>query len=301
MADTSLFIPSLKDKFVDYRQEIWGDSFSWSWLRKPSEVKYLVIHHSVTDHDATPDDIALYHKARGFKGIGYHFIITSDGKVWYVGDVGTARANVANMNEQVIGICMVGDFTKHLPSDEQITSAHLLCKFFIDQPQWPNANNWDDVVAHKQLDSTACPGTSWDKTQEGDMWWRIKTGTIYSEQEKPDNVEQATNDTTITAHEDFINDLNEILKLPLGNDSTIKILTRATELAVIETNHKNMKEKYDNLLIDLSKTLDVSEINETNVKSTVKLLVVGNIDGKLGGWDLVLLGIKELFKRKEVK
>ncbi|MDD5146814.1 MAG: N-acetylmuramoyl-L-alanine amidase, partial [Candidatus Pacebacteria bacterium] len=107
MSDTPLHIPPLvkRGKWVDYRMPIWGNSFTWSWERRPDEVKYVVIHHSVTKHEATPDDIALLHKARGWGGIGYHFVVTKDGTVYYVGDLGTARANVLNLNEQVIGIC----------------------------------------------------------------------------------------------------------------------------------------------------------------------------------------------------
>jgi len=189
MANTPLTINELGNKFVDYRDPIWGDSYNWSWNRKSTEIKYLVIHHSVTAHEATPDDIALLHKARGWGGIGYHFVITKDGMVYYVGDVGTARANVADMNEQVIGICLIGDFTKHLPSDEQIISCHKLCKFFLfSAPSIPNVKGWDDVVGHKELQATQCPGTSWDKSQSGDMWWRIKTGTPYTppEESQPD-------------------------------------------------------------------------------------------------------------------
>jgi len=298
MSDTPLFIPDLKDRFVDYRKDIWGDSFNWSWNRKTTEIKYLVIHHSASIHEGTPDDIALFHKARGWGGVGYHFIITKDGKVWYVGDIGTARANVANMNEKVIGICLIGDFTEYLPSDEQIESTHLLCKFLLEQPQWPNIKDWDDVVGHKELDATACPGDSWDKSQEGDMWWRVKTGTIYSKPEQSDDVEQVTNDTAITAHEKFIGDLNEILKLPFGNDSTIKILTRTSELAAIEVNHKPLKEKHDDLLAELGKMLNLSEINETNVKQAVKALILDDLKGSLTKWEYINVLIKEILNIK---
>ena len=294
MADTTLFIPDLKDRFVDYRKDIWGDSFTWSWERKPTEVKHLVIHHSASDHDATPDDIALFHYLRGWSGIGYHYIVTEDGKVWYVGDVSTARANVANMNEKVIGICMVGNFTKHLPSDEQIKSTHLLCKFFIEQPQWPSLNDWSSVVGHKELDNTACPGDSWDKEQEGDMFWRIKTGTVYNPEDQEEDVEQATNDIEITTYERLICDLNEILKLPLGNDSFVKVLSRATELAIIENNYKILKEKHDSLLDDLGKMLNVSEINETTVKEAVKGLILDDLKGSLTKWEYIEVLIKEL-------
>ena len=50
--------PNLKGyKFNDYRQEIWGNSFTWSWERKLGEVQYLAIHHTATAKNATPDQI----------------------------------------------------------------------------------------------------------------------------------------------------------------------------------------------------------------------------------------------------
>ena len=184
MADTPLTIPSLvnRGKWHDYRKDIWGDSFNWNWVRLWKQLKYVVMHHSVTKHEATPDDIALLHKARGWAGIGYHFVITKDGMVHYVGDISTARANVANMNEQVIGVCLVGDFTKHLPSDEQIRSAHDLCKFFFfEAPSLPTLKEWDQLVGHKNLDATACPGLSWPV----DMRDRIIKRLIYTPQPTP--------------------------------------------------------------------------------------------------------------------
>lgn len=174
MANTPLTIPTLlqEKKWNDYRDEIYGDSYNWAWNRKTTEVKYVVIHHSVTTHDATPDDVALLHKARGWLGIGYHFVITKDGVVYYVGDVGTARANVLDLNEQVIGICLIGDFTKFLPSAYQVHSAHLLTKWFLEQKQvWPNLKL---LVGHKDLTPTACPGSNWPNDLksriENDFW-----------------------------------------------------------------------------------------------------------------------------------
>lgn len=179
-ADTPLTIPGAK--FMDYRDGIWGDSYNWSWNRQLSQVQYLVIHHTVTSHDATPDDIALLHRARGWGGIGYHFVIVKDGTIYYVGDIGTARANVANMNEKVIGIAMVGDFTKHLPSDEQIISAHILTNFLVhNYPNLETIKSWDNLVGHKKLRATACPGSSWPV----DMRERIINKVPYTPPPKP--------------------------------------------------------------------------------------------------------------------
>lgn len=198
-----------RGKWHDYRDEIWGDSFNWSWVRPWNQLKYLVIHHTVTSHDATPQDIALLHKARGWAGIGYHFVITKDGVVHYVGDISTARANVLNKNEQVIGITMVGDFTKHLPSDDQIISAHDLCKFFLTEtPSLPTLASWSQVVGHKDLQATACPGTSWPN----DMRDRIINRIPYTPQPTPEPEPEPTPEPTPEPPK-IITDDNQVIRL----------------------------------------------------------------------------------------
>lgn len=186
MSDTTLYIPTLVDrnKWRDYRQEVWGDSYNWHFARTTDQVECVAIHHSVTtptsQYQNDVDKIALIHKSRGWNGIGYHFVITADGMVWYVGDVGMARANVLDMNEKVIGVCLVGDFTKYNPTDDQILSAHDLCDFFIMQHAvWKNLSDWTHVVGHKELQSTACPGVSW-KGAPDSMYERIKNRIPYT-------------------------------------------------------------------------------------------------------------------------
>lgn len=193
MANVPLHIPALleRNKFVDYRRDIAGDSFSWSWERSTTDVMYLAIHHSAGYQNLKPkeqvDAIGLLHTnpkskgGRGWGGVGYHFIITTDGVVWYVGDVSTARANVANQNEKVIGICLVGDFTKHNPTDDQILSAHDLCSFLLSQTQiWPRLHSFDaSVRGHKEFNATACPGSAW-KGPSDSISERIKNRIPYS-------------------------------------------------------------------------------------------------------------------------
>ncbi len=174
MARTDFDIPSLggkfisegKNLFINLRDSLPGDSYNWSWIRDLSEVNYLAIHASGGPDTQTPEEIANYHiRNNGWGGIGYHFLIAKDGTVYYVGDIQTARANIANLNEQVIGICLIGNFTgASQPSAEQLDSAHKLCDFFIsDYPQLPNIKSWDTVYGHKELpgQSTECPGDNW--------------------------------------------------------------------------------------------------------------------------------------------
>lgn len=166
MARTDLIIPSLGSKFIDLRDAIPGDSFEWSWIRPFSVVKYLAIHHSASPDTQTPVEIANYHiNNNSWGGIGYHFVISKEGIAYYVGDIATARANVANLNDQVIGICLIGNFTEgRVPTSEQIDSVHKLCDFFINNyANLANLNSWDVVMGHKELpgQATACPGDDW--------------------------------------------------------------------------------------------------------------------------------------------
>jgi len=194
MADTPLYVPTLEErsKFTDYRKGIWGDSFNWYGSRSWDQVKYAVIHHSVTnptnDSKSDVDYIAYLHKQRGWGGVGYHFIITADGMVWYVGDISTMRANVADKNHEVIGICLVGDFTKGNPTDDQILSAHDLCEFLLfNTPSIPNLKDWGQLTGHKELQATQCPGTYW-KGVDDSIFERIKNRIPYTPQPLPEPI-----------------------------------------------------------------------------------------------------------------
>jgi hypothetical protein len=198
MSDTPLYIPYFRDNnlWLDYRAGVKGNSFTWAWERKTTDVQYLAIHHSVTNIRPDwvgvdgarkyADEIATFHiSGRGWGGIGYHMIVCPDGYLTYVGDMGTARANVANINEKVVGICMIGDFTKHLPTDAQIHSMHELTWWFDGQRAvWTNLKTpWDTMVqGHKELNKlfgnpgTACPGSSYPV----DMKERIKNDIPYT-------------------------------------------------------------------------------------------------------------------------
>lgn len=172
MAKTDLNIPSLGNKFQDFRDLLPGDSYNWSWERDLSLVNYLAIHHSGGSDTESPESIANIHiNNNGWGGIGYHFLIAKDGTVFYVGDIGTARANVANLNEQVIGICLIGNFIQEkVPTNEQLDSTHKLCDFFIlNFPALTGVKSWDKLRGHNELpgQSTPCPGETFSS-------WRIQ-------------------------------------------------------------------------------------------------------------------------------
>lgn len=173
-------IPLLGEKFKDYRDDIPGDSYNWGPAINAGKVKYFAFHHSVTVQTAKNDKdwkkecnaIANLHiNGRGWDGVGYRFIICSDGTVAYVGDLSHGGSAIGGNNDIIFSACFVGDFTKELPTAVQVHSAHLLAKHFLTaMPQYPLIDTWDDVIGHRDAaellklpgaEPTACPGSNW--------------------------------------------------------------------------------------------------------------------------------------------
>lgn len=272
MPNTPLYIPSLvqRNKFTDYRYDVWGDSFNWYTTRTWETIKYLVIHHSVTNPSnnakSDVDYIAQIHKNNGWGGIGYHFVITADGMVWYVGDISTQRANVADKNHLVIGICLVGDFTKGNPTDDQILSAHDLCQYLLsDVPALTNVNSWNDVVGHKELQSTQCPGTYWKGVGDS-IYERIKNRIPYTPQPEPQPVidwEKAYNELKETcqqAKEDAIKDA--VITAKLEFDSKI-----AVQKAECQQEKDKLQQIIDNLKSENPKIPTIKDFSDKEVIS----------------------------------
>jgi|SRR3990167_108403 len=167
----NLTIPTLESKFADYRDDIIGDSYNWGPTITTTEIKYFTFHHSVTAQTAKDDGnwkkecdvIAGYHvNGNGWGGVGYRFIICSEGTVAYVGDLSHGGSAVGGFNNIMFSACLVGDFTKVLPTSAQVHSAYLLAKHFLENmPQYPNLKEWGQIKGHRDFNQTTCPSPVW--------------------------------------------------------------------------------------------------------------------------------------------
>lgn len=143
--------------------------------------EYIVIHHSAT-LVGSADVFDTAHRARGMThGLAYHFVIdngtrgTTDGCVeigdrWFQQLPG-GHCKQETTNERAIGICLVGDFSEHEPTAQQMEALIQLVRALQDRFQIED----DYIVGHGELsgESTECPGDrfSWDT-----LWARLHTG-----------------------------------------------------------------------------------------------------------------------------
>lgn len=125
--------------------------------------RYIVIHHSATErgNEATFDRV--HRQERGWKGVGYDFVIGNgsgapDGLIevtfrWEKQITG-AHAGVDRYNRYGIGICLVGDFSTGHPTDRQMRSLVALVTYLQDRCHIPTTN----VMLHRHVKDTECPG-----------------------------------------------------------------------------------------------------------------------------------------------
>ncbi len=116
------------------------------------DIDYIVIHCSATPShlDIGAADIDRWHRERGFRKIGYHFVIRLNGVLETGRDLKEPGAHARGYNRNSIGICYVGGLNEAgYPSDTrteaQKTTLTSLVKAFHNI--WPSAK----IVGHREL------------------------------------------------------------------------------------------------------------------------------------------------------
>ena len=129
--------------------------------------RYIVIHHSAGP-SGNAQTFDKMHRAKGWDGLGYHFVIDNgnggpDGRIetgprWRSQKWGAHTGNTpANAyNNYGVGICLVGDFTDKMPTPAQRQALAKLVSQLCTRYSIPAQN----VIGHRDAPgaSTECPG-----------------------------------------------------------------------------------------------------------------------------------------------
>lgn len=122
----------------------------------------LTVHHSGEETDVLGDAVEtlrhfekIHQQTKGWACIGYHFIITPDGRVFegrplkYQGAHAVGDNNIGN-----IGVCLIGDFNHHtVPYAQRVALTTTL-----DRLSAQHAITRDQIFGHKEFKATDCPG-----------------------------------------------------------------------------------------------------------------------------------------------
>ena len=124
--------------------------------RSLNQITDITIHHTAGPADQTTTGIANYHvNSKGWPGIGYHYVIDSDGTIEQTNALKSVSYHNGYNNTNAIGIALKGNFELYPPPIAQIRALHKLIKHI--KRKAPAVQN---LVRHKEYPgaSTACPG-----------------------------------------------------------------------------------------------------------------------------------------------
>lgn len=130
------------------------------------KITEIIVHCSATPEgkDFTAADITRWHKQRGFRTIGYHYVVYRDGSVHTGRPEGEIGAHCTGHNAVSIGICYIGGLAadgktpKDTRTPEQREALLMLLRRL--RAKYPNAK----IYGHRDFAAKACP--SFDARKE---------------------------------------------------------------------------------------------------------------------------------------
>lgn len=102
-------------------------------------------------------DVTGWHKARGFRTIGYHYLVGLDGTVHAGRPESEVGAHCLGRNAGSIGVCYVGglDAETRQPRDTRTPAQRRALRRLVDslRRRYPHAT----VHGHREFAAKACP------------------------------------------------------------------------------------------------------------------------------------------------
>ncbi|MGI8537949.1 MAG: N-acetylmuramoyl-L-alanine amidase [Mycobacteriales bacterium] len=159
-------------------------------------VKAVIVHHTAGSNDYAPADVPrriradyAYHvQARGWSDLGYNVVVDKFGGIWEGRAGGLGRATIgshaAGFNTGTLGVSLLGDMTKALPTPEAVRAVSQVTAYAADtwgfdplgtvvltsggSPKYAAGKRvtLGRVHGHRDVGLTTCPGALYDRLGE---------------------------------------------------------------------------------------------------------------------------------------
>ena len=131
--------------------------------------EFIVVHCTATTPDwmskgsayDKQDEIDKWHKARGWKGFGYHWMVDRDGVLVAGRKEAESAAAATGYNSNAIHIALVGGFGSNEHDDffDHFTEAQFdTLMRLIEEIMKDHGVSVKKVIGHNQIAQKACPG-----------------------------------------------------------------------------------------------------------------------------------------------
>ena len=129
--------------------------------RPLSDLKRIVVHHTVTPGTVTPQRVAEAQVVgKNRPGITYHFLISSNGTIYATQPLETIteQTDQPAANADSVAVALAGDFTTVAPPAEQLNAAARLIAWLLVTHKL----GVEAVIGRREVDkSTPSPGAQW--------------------------------------------------------------------------------------------------------------------------------------------
>ena len=125
--------------------------------RRP--VNELIWHCAATPEgkDFTVKDIDAWHKARGWAGIGYHYVVYRDGTIKLGRDIEHTGAHVENHNVGTIGACYIGGLDRRGKNPKDTRTVEQRASMLWLTKELAKVYGLAKISGHNQYAQKACP------------------------------------------------------------------------------------------------------------------------------------------------
>lgn len=129
-------------------------------------INEIIVHCSATPEGRphTVGEIRSWHKQRGFKDIGYHYVVYLDGSIHAGRSERVIGAHCTGHNRNSIGVCYIGGVAKDCktPKDTRTEAQKRALVLLLKElkRRYPSAK----IFGHRDFAAKACP--SFDARKE---------------------------------------------------------------------------------------------------------------------------------------
>lgn len=123
-------------------------------------INEIIIHCSATREgaDFCAKDIDKWHKARGWNGIGYHYVVRLDGTIEAGRALSKAGAHCYRHNANSIGVVYIGGLDKNgNPKDTRTEAQRLSLRNLVTALRHAYGLAESKVHGHNEYAAKACP------------------------------------------------------------------------------------------------------------------------------------------------
>ena len=146
---------------LSFTKETIGDYLS-KYSNIPRALSFSVLHNSGTAASGdrgldTVKSFHAYHLSKGWRCIGYHWVISTKGIIYAARKMEWIGAHAgSNGNPGSIGICLIGNFAANDKPTQAQKDALSALHFSLHKRFYGNASK--TIRFHKEFMSTSCPG-----------------------------------------------------------------------------------------------------------------------------------------------